>query len=57
MLNLGAPYKSKVQRLVKSLERERLVRKERGEAALTPKGETTAKKVAYNRQTAGATYG
>jgi hypothetical protein len=53
----GQPQKSKAFRVVETLRGEKLVTKERGTPVLTPKGETAAKKAAYNRDTAGASYG
>jgi uncharacterized membrane protein len=54
--NLGLS-KSKVQRVIKRLEKHKLVAKERDGYVLTEKGKKTAKTTAYNRDTAGAKYG
>jgi hypothetical protein len=53
----GEPYKSKVVRSLKRLEKEKLVTALRGSYDLTEKGKSAAKKAKYNRDAAGATYG
>jgi hypothetical protein len=52
----GAPYKSKVQRVVKRLKDERLLSIERGRIVLTEKGKNAAKKAAYNADASGGKY-
>jgi hypothetical protein len=53
----GQPYRSRARRAVDRLRKDGLVAPERGAYALTRKGTTAAKKVEYNRDAAGATYG
>ncbi|HZH12717.1 MAG TPA: AAA family ATPase [Microvirga sp.] len=53
----GAPQKSKAFRIVETLRSEKLVTKERGTPILSEKGKAAAKKVRYNHDTAGASYG
>jgi hypothetical protein len=53
----GEPYKSKVQRVLKRLERDKLVTTKRGVAALTDAGKTAANVAASRHGTAASTGG
>jgi hypothetical protein len=53
----GDPYKTKVNRTLKKLEKERLAQQERGAWTLTARGEKAADKAKVNADLAGARYG
>jgi hypothetical protein len=53
----GKPYKVRVQRTADRLKKGGFVKAERGCLELTDKGKGEAKRVKYNADAAGATYG
>ena len=53
----GKPHKSKAERALKKLGQGKLITMERLGPELTDKGRKEAKKIKYNRDAAGGTYG